>query len=543
MWLGLVLTVVALGTIYSSDRPLRRGQRRVFWDPEGEPLVGTYYPGVERAGVMLLEGFGSDQVTMRSAVGEFVKAGYHVLTFDFSGHGRSPGALGFDNAATDRLARQVIAAREELQSRSGLPAEHIVLMGHSMGARVALQAATMDDAQVAGLVLLGTQVNLAANVQSQVFTGVRDADLAWVRSLGPESPPTDVLLISGTWDDILTVEAAHSLLAKLTGDDQARAGVSGSDLGSGTGRSMELIPRLVHNYEMVSPRALALAKTGAARMLGDEVTGLSPVGAWRPVLWMAALGGIFLTLVSGIRRTALAPWAVSGSQAPIQVIDRRRFLRAKLWLWFGALPLVAVLSGLFFLIPLGLPAFNFIYVGFIGAYGVLLALLYATGRMPGTEGRLAPWRGTRSAQPWWRWAAALGIGMATSLLLVLFARSGWFLAPPTGDRLVWLVAFTPVTALGFWVGREEAGIAIEGRWHLVNTLIGMAPFFLWTAFQMALGSTSGVLGSLHGLLILTAVTLQGAWMAQLVRAPWPIALWQAVTLYMLILPQGVLFAR
>jgi alpha-beta hydrolase superfamily lysophospholipase len=66
--------------------------------------VGYYYPGEIEAGVLLLEGFGSDQVNMRSAASEFAQAGYHIFTFDFSGHGRSPGTLGYDNAETLRLA-------------------------------------------------------------------------------------------------------------------------------------------------------------------------------------------------------------------------------------------------------------------------------------------------------------------------------------------------------------------------------------------------------------------------------------------------------
>ena len=190
-WLGLALlalfvTAASLSAIYVRDSALRRGQVIAFSGPEEELLSGTYYPGTRPAGILLLEGFGSDQATLRSIASEFGRAGVHVLTFDFSGHGRSPGGLTFDNAATDRLARQTLAAKEELERRSGLTSEQILFLGHSMGARVGLQAATMDAEPVGGLILLGTQVNLAANVQSQLFTGVSDGELAWVQSLGAE---------------------------------------------------------------------------------------------------------------------------------------------------------------------------------------------------------------------------------------------------------------------------------------------------------------------------------------------------------------------
>jgi pimeloyl-ACP methyl ester carboxylesterase len=65
--------------------------------------VSSYFPGRQGHGVLLLKGFGSDQVTITSLASQFPQVGWHVFTFDFSGHGRSPGALTFDNAQTDRL--------------------------------------------------------------------------------------------------------------------------------------------------------------------------------------------------------------------------------------------------------------------------------------------------------------------------------------------------------------------------------------------------------------------------------------------------------
>ena len=79
--------------------------------------------------LLILEGFGSDQVTMRSLSRSFARMGMHVFTFDFSGHGVSPGALCFDNAATDRLARQAIAAQALFAAEASLAGEQIVVGG------------------------------------------------------------------------------------------------------------------------------------------------------------------------------------------------------------------------------------------------------------------------------------------------------------------------------------------------------------------------------------------------------------------------------
>ncbi len=116
-----------------------------FTSEEDVKLLGTFYPGDQPAGVILLEGFGSDQVNMTSLLIEFQQAGFNVFTFDFSGHGRSDGTLGFDNAQTDTQARQLIQAMDEFKNQTGLENSQLVLLGHSLGARVALQAAGMLD--------------------------------------------------------------------------------------------------------------------------------------------------------------------------------------------------------------------------------------------------------------------------------------------------------------------------------------------------------------------------------------------------------------
>ncbi len=547
--LGIALSLTTLLVVHFNDRQvLGRGQRLDVSTPDGERLFATYYAGTRPAGVVLLEGFGSDYVTLRSLAMAFACEGVHVFVFDFSGHGRSPGALGFDNAATDRLAHQVSAAVRRFQAVSGLETEDIVLLGHSMGARVALQAATLEKSpaqRVAGLVLLGTQVNLGTNVQSQVFTGVRDAGLAWVQALGSETPPTNVALISGTWDDILTPQAARALVRKLTGESSVDVGHVYGDPNAGRARVLVLLPALIHNYEVFAPRALVHAKQWAGLWWALSLEDVQ-VGVGRVIAWVSALLGVVLALIAGNRwgRSALPPMPAQTYR--VRVLAVSRFLWGKLLLWLPALPFTALLFGLFFVVPLGLPAFNMIYVGFIGAYGLLLLVLYALGRMPGTEGHLPFVDAPHAQRPVWRWALAVGIAVGIGALMTLYARSGWFYMPPVNARLVWLVLFTPVTALGFWMGARETvmlDLATGGRrarWGA--TLIGLVPFFLWTLFQLGIGSLSGVIGGVQGLIILAWVLLEGALLQQIVGVSWVVAVLQAVLLYMLILPQGVLFA-
>ena len=87
--LGLFMVLGSLSIVALIDRPLANRQSVAYLASTGDRLVGTYYPGTEPVGVVLLEGFGSDQVTMTSLASEFARSGWHVFTFDFSGHGRS----------------------------------------------------------------------------------------------------------------------------------------------------------------------------------------------------------------------------------------------------------------------------------------------------------------------------------------------------------------------------------------------------------------------------------------------------------------------
>ena len=72
-------------------------------------------------------------------------------------------------------------------------------------------------------------------------------------------------------------------------------------------------------------------------------------------------------------------------------------------------------------------------------------------------------------------------------------------------------------------------------------LIGLFPFLLYTLLMAALGSLSGMIGGLQGLIILWLVLAFGNLVQIVVHRPWITAVCMAVLLYWLILPQGVLF--
>jgi hypothetical protein len=220
-------------------------------------------------------------------------------------------------------------------------------------------------------------------------------------------------------------------------------------------------------------------------------------------------------------------------------------LWGKLLLWLPALPLAALVSGAVFALPFGKPVINLIYVGFIGAYGILLSVLYRLGRMPGVQGKLAREESpsiTGGRLSFLAVCLTLGVFVFTAA----FARSGWFYVFPLNIRFIWLAVFTPPTALGFWIGLRETDwlrrdAPGQGRvlfWHAV---IGLVPFFIYAIFLGLLGSLSGLAGSLQGLIVLGWVLAYGRLMQRLTGLAWLTAVLQSLLLYWLILPQGVLF--
>ncbi|MBD3407956.1 MAG: alpha/beta fold hydrolase [Candidatus Lokiarchaeota archaeon] len=533
--IGGLLAISSVIGLVALDSDIVPPQKIEFYDENHDLLVGSYYEGSEEAGVLLLEGFGSDQTALQSLVSEYYRMGLHIFTFDFSGHGRSPGALGFDNAATDRLALQALEAKEQFKTLSGLGDSQIVIFGHSMGSRVALQSAVIDTANVAGLVLFGTQVSLATNVQSEFFTGVQDANLEWVQSLNGSTPSTDILLLIGEFDDILPPESAQLLLNNLT------------EGGTSTySRELVILPWLFHNYEVYNPEAIDISKNFIADTFSISPPSYPNTAVVRKALWLTGIIGIFLLL--GFADPLMSTYDSGRGEYGIEIVDERKFLTRKLVLWLGAIPIFILLAMVFFMIPIGIPVFNIVYVGFIGSYGILFMILYWQGKVGGTKGNFKlDMQFDISSLTNSKFLLALVVASAIILWSAIFGRSGIYFIFPLNERFVWLIIFTIFTTIGFYVGQVEFQIAlkreVEGSRLLIwNTLIGFLPFFFLTGLWYALGSTSGMIGSLQGLLILALVMVGGNIIQRLGNRTILTAVFQAFLLQLLVLPQGVLFA-
>ncbi|HUQ09109.1 MAG TPA: alpha/beta fold hydrolase [Steroidobacteraceae bacterium] len=95
--------------------------------------------------VLFAHSFAGD-VSHWNATLEHFKRSRHVVAFDFSGHGRSPGAVGAYSIT--ELAKDVGAAADAQQM------DEFVLVGHSMGAAIAADYAGSHPQRVKALVLV-----------------------------------------------------------------------------------------------------------------------------------------------------------------------------------------------------------------------------------------------------------------------------------------------------------------------------------------------------------------------------------------------------
>ena len=116
------------------------GQGGMPWKPDQRSLVLQHGAGMDRTVWVLLARY-------------FSRHGFNVVCADLPGHGASGGqALDTIEAQAEHTWQLL----DELQANHGLPDGQYILGGHSMGALVALEAASQRSEAVQQLVLLGS---------------------------------------------------------------------------------------------------------------------------------------------------------------------------------------------------------------------------------------------------------------------------------------------------------------------------------------------------------------------------------------------------
>ncbi|MEZ5646902.1 MAG: alpha/beta fold hydrolase [Burkholderiaceae bacterium] len=183
-------------------------------------------PG-KRPSLVFLHGIGGRAWGWRAQLDHFAAAGWHTLAWDMPGYGDSAPVRDMD---FDHLA----AALDALLADRGI--ERAVLVGHSMGGMVALQAWARHPSRVAGLVLAasspafghgsgGFQTRFLADRLAPLEAGQTLADIAarLIPSMaGPDASPDGLALAQACMGSI-TPEGYRSALRALIRFEQRAA--------------------------------------------------------------------------------------------------------------------------------------------------------------------------------------------------------------------------------------------------------------------------------------------------------------------------------
>ncbi len=113
-------------------------------------LAGTYYQpaAADAPGMVLLHMLGRKRGDWDAFARKLQDAGYGVIAIDLRGHGDSSGQRDWAS-----MTRDAAAAAAFLRSRPEIDPAHVVVMGASIGANIAINYAAQDP-QVAGVALL-----------------------------------------------------------------------------------------------------------------------------------------------------------------------------------------------------------------------------------------------------------------------------------------------------------------------------------------------------------------------------------------------------
>ncbi len=178
-----VALVAVLGGIFVQERE-RAGvaieQMRV-----GETPVTVF--GVEGPVVVVAHGFAGSRQMMQGYALTLARAGYHVFTFDFEGHGRHPVPMSGDVNSIDGTTRLLVDQTLGVVAAAGSDGP-VVLLGHSMATDILVRAALDAPEKIGPLVLVSA------------FSQAIDA-----------THPGDMLLIAGAWEGGLRAFARQAV--------------------------------------------------------------------------------------------------------------------------------------------------------------------------------------------------------------------------------------------------------------------------------------------------------------------------------------------
>lgn len=514
---GLICISVSFILAFTLSLPTTREKRIIFDSSYGEEIVtlqGSYWevPDAEYA-VLICPGYSCDRQKWRPMADLLVANGYTTMSFDYSGQGASGGTIGFDNARTDNIPKEIDDAAELLHSISGIDYDHMILIGHSMGGRSILrlmydynspEAVTETTKKdIGNIILMSAEVNYHYNAQASLFAGTSDdAEEPW-HSYNPSYiEGTNVYIYGSTADDIVSDEDVLSVYARLGGQNVPESGewasVQINELGSKI--TLGICGGTLHSYEMYSPKFAAYVNSALTDISGKTSTYPAWELSFVYLSWFFGLVGISLFLHAISHGSK---WLAEDSYPVLE--DSKKFLIWKAIMWVPGTIAALIICCLCVIMPFGSPVMNIPYMCFIAGYGIVMMFAYRKGKFKGTNGKLPPFSFKRKTGGK-ELAKCISVTAAVCFFVWFVLRATMYRLIPLNFRLFWVMFAAVIMAVGYYVSGCENDMLDKAnasrKVRIIYNIIQYVPLFLLIAFYMALKSYSGMIGQVQNTVLM-----------------------------------------
>ncbi len=219
----------------------------------GRAAARTYFlapppPDARPPAVVVMHGFSGDRATMSGLCRRLAASGYAVLSFDAMGHGANRNPFQRGGAAAGGFAAEFGAAVDFLRTWPFVDGERIAVLGHSMGARAALDYASRDSGIDAAVMISGG-----------------------ARMEGPYRP-ANALFLYASGDPERIRERLAAAAARLAGVDTLAVGTTHGDQALRNAVRLVSVPGADHQGVVWKEKTLAETLMWLDAALGVEAT-------------------------------------------------------------------------------------------------------------------------------------------------------------------------------------------------------------------------------------------------------------------------------
>ncbi len=490
-------------------------------------LKGTYFEKKNaKYAVLICPGYSCDRAKWRPMANAFLMNNMSVMTFDYSGQGESYGRIGFDNAKTDAIPKEIDDALNFLHQKSNIDYENIILMGHSMGGRSILRLMydyNMDDAttklekkNIKNIILFSPEVNYEHNAQASLFASTNDeSEYPWVNYSPEAIKDTNVYLFGSTADDVVSSYDILRISEKLSGQNAPieRGTTDFSVTNSYGGKiTVGVTSGILHSYQMYSYKFANYVNASISDITNTSSVYPSIFITFIYFSWAFALIGIGFSLFS---LTYIPKGEVEENLNPYHdeiptLVSEKDFLLRKLLLWLPGLVIGVIICCICVVLPFGSPVMNIPYMCCIAGYGLTMLFFYRKGKLKGTEGKL----------PRITFKVKTNKKNIIECVIVVLGICGfsWFILKmsmynliPWNIRIFWLVFATILMSVGYYISGVETDMLkkakVKTRTYILYNLIQYVALFLFVLFYLAIRSYSGFIGQMQNMILMYVLTL------------------------------------